>query len=245
MTDLSGYRALVCGGTKGIGKAAADALVKRGAEVTILARTAEGENGISCDMENLKSLEEIVRKDIEKNGNYQILINNSGGPPSGPIVKAEVEEFEKAFRRHVLASQKLVGLTLPGMEESKYGRIINIISTSVKEPIAGLGVSNTIRGAMASWSKTMSKELPRGITINNVLPGFTSTGRLEELKKTLAKQRNCTTEDVESTWLETVPEGRLATPAELGSVVAFLASPEASFVRGVSLPVDGGRTSSI
>ena len=98
---------------------------------------------------------------------------------------------------------------------------------------------------MASWSKTMSKELPRGITINNVLPGFTSTGRLEELKKTLAKQRNCTTEDVESTWLETVPEGRLATPAELGSVVAFLASPEASFVRGVSLPVDGGRTSSI
>ena len=245
MSDLKGYRALVCGGSKGIGKAAAEELGKRGAKVTILARTTIGENDISCDMEDIESLEKKINKDIETNGDYQILINNSGGPPSGSIVKAKIEEFEKAFRRHVLASQKLVSLLLPGMEKSEYGRIINIISTSVKEPIAGLGVSNTIRGAMASWSKTMSKELPKGITINNVLPGFTSTGRLEELKKTLAKQRNCTAEDVERTWLETVPEGRLANPSELGSVVAFLASPEASFVRGVSLPVDGGRTNSI
>ena len=245
MSDLNGYGALVCGGTKGIGKATAKELVKRGAEVTILARTAAGENSIACDMEDLESLEKNVKIDIETNGIYHILINNSGGPASGPIVEAKVEEFEKAFRRHVLASQKLVSLLLPGMKTSKYGRIINIISTSVKEPIAGLGVSNTIRGAMASWAKTMSKELPKGVTINNVLPGFTATGRLEELKKTLAKQRNCTMEDVERAWLDTVPEGRLAEPSELGNVVAFLASPEASFVRGVSLPVDGGRTNSI
>lgn len=245
MSDLKGYRALVCGGTKGIGKATAEELAKRGADVTVLSRTAEGKKSISCDMEDLESLERCVKKDIEMNGVYHILINNSGGPASGPIVEAKIEEFEKAFRRHVLASQKLVGLLLPGMETSEYGRIINIISTSVKEPIIGLGVSNTIRGAMASWAKTMSKELPKGITINNVLPGFTSTERLEELKRTLAKQRNCTIEDVESTWLSTVPEGRLANPSELGGVIAFLASPKASFVRGVSLPVDGGRTNSI
>ena len=245
MSDLKGYRALVCGGTKGIGKAVAEELSNRGADVTVLGRTAEGEKSIACDMEDLESLEKHVKRDLKTNGIYHILINNSGGPASGPIIEANVSEFEKAFRRHVLASQKLVCLLLPGMKTSGYGRIINIISTSVKEPIVGLGVSNTIRGAMASWSKTMSKELPKRITINNVLPGFTSTERLEELKKTLAEQRNCTIEDVERAWLDTVPEGRLANPSEVGAVVAFLASPKAGFVRGVSLPVDGGRTNSI
>ena len=127
----------------------------------------------------------------------------------------------------------------------KYGRIINIISTSVKEPIPGLGVSNTIRGAMASWSKTMSKELPPSITINNVLPGFTDTERLSELKTTLSVQKGISEADVEYAWLATVPEGRLADPSELGSVIAFLSSPAASFVRGTSIPVDGGRTGSI
>ena len=147
--------------------------------------------------------------------------------------------------RHVLASQTLVQLLLPGMQALKYGRIINIISTSVKEPIPGLGVSNTIRGAMASWSKTMSKELPPSITINNVLPGFTDTERLAELKTTLSVQKGISEADVENAWLATVPEGRLADPSELGSVIAFLSSPAASFVRGTSIPVDGGRTGSI
>ena len=156
-----------------------------------------------------------------------------------------IVHFEKAFLRHVLASQTLVQLVLPGMKEANYGRIINIISTSVKEPIVGLGVSNTIRGAMASWSKTFSKELPPSITINNVLPGFTATERLEELKQTLSKQKGISPNEVEKAWLGTVPEGRLADPSELGQVIAFLASPAASFVRGVSLPVDGGRTGSI
>jgi 3-oxoacyl-[acyl-carrier protein] reductase len=147
--------------------------------------------------------------------------------------------------RHVLASQTLVQLLLSGMQKSEYGRIINIISTSVKEPIPGLGVSNTIRGAMASWSKTLSKELPPCITINNVLPGFTNTERLTELKETLSEQKGISQDEVESAWLSTVPEGRLADPSELGQVIAFLASPAASFVRGVSPPVDGGRTGSI
>ena len=245
MINLDGKRALVCGGTSGIGKAAAISLSECGAEVVILSRSASGENTLTCDLEDLDSLTISVTKEIEKNGNFEILINNSGGPPSGPLIDATPHDFEKAFRRHVLASQTLVQLILPGMKTANYGRIINIISTSVKEPIPGLGVSNTIRGAMASWSKTMSKELPPSITINNVLPGFTNTERLTELKKTLSEQKGISQEEVENAWLLTVPEGRLADPAELGKVVAFLSSPAASFVRGTSIPVDGGRTGSI
>ena len=196
-------------------------------------------------MEDIYLLTTSIKREIAENGPFQILINNSGGPPSGAIIDATPNDFEKAFRRHVLASQTLVQLILPGMMESNYGRVINVISTSVKEPIAGLGVSNTIRGAMASWSKSYSNELPPNITINNVLPGFTNTGRLGELKKTLSEQKGISQEEVEEAWLSTVPEGRLGDPSELGNVIAFLASPAASFVRGVSLPVDGGRTGSI
>ena len=245
MINLDGKRALVCGGTSGIGKATVASLKQNGAEVVILSRSASGKDTISCDLEDLDSLTISVTKEIEKNGNFEILINNSGGPPSGPLIDATAHDFEKAFRRHVLASQTLVQLILPGMKAANYGRIINIISTSVKEPIPGLGVSNTIRGAMASWSKTMSKELPPSITINNVLPGFTNTERLTELKKTLSEQKGISQEEVENAWLSTVPEGRLADPSELGKVVAFLSSPAASFVRGTSIPVDGGRTGSI
>ena len=200
MINLDGKRALVCGGTSGIGKAAAISLSECGAEVVILSRSASGENTLTCDLEDLDSLTISVTKEIEKNGNFEILINNSGGPPSGPLIDATPHDFEKAFRRHVLASQTLVQLILPGMKTANYGRIINIISTSVKEPIPGLGVSNTIRGAMASWSKTMSKELPPSITINNVLPGFTNTERLTELKKTLSEQKGISQEEVENAW---------------------------------------------
>ena len=245
MLDLSGKRALVCGGTSGIGKAAVQALQDYGAEVVVLSRSATGENTISCNLEDLNSLTKLLETEIQTNGDFEILVNNSGGPPSGPLIDAKPSDFEKAFLRHVLASQTLVQLILPGMKKANYGRIINVISTSVKEPIAGLGVSNTIRGAMASWSKTLSKELPPSITINNVLPGFTATERLEELKQTLSKQKGISPNEVEKAWLGTVPEGRLADPSELGQVIAFLASPAASFVRGVSLPVDGGRTGSI
>jgi len=245
MIDLSGKRALVCGGTKGIGEAAALALEECGANTVILSRSASGSDSITCDLEDIDLLTTSIKGEIDANGLFQILVNNSGGPPSGAIIDASPNDFEKAFRRHVLASQTLVQLLLPGMIESDYGRIINIISTSVKEPIVGLGVSNTIRGAMASWSKSYSNELPPNITINNILPGFTNTERLGELKQTLSEQKGISPDDVERAWLSTVPEGRLADPSELGKVVAFLASPAASFVRGVSLPVDGGRTGSI
>lgn len=245
MINLEGKRALVCGGTSGIGKASAVSLEGNGAQVITLSRSASGDNSISCDLEDLDSLKKVVTEEIETNGSFHILINNSGGPPSGPLLDAQPHDFQKAFLRHVLASQTLVQLLLEGMKSSNYGRIINIISTSVKEPIPGLGVSNTIRGAMASWSKTLSKELPPEITVNNVLPGFTNTERLTELKKTLSEQKGISQEEVEKAWLSTVPEGRLAEPSELGQVVAFLSSPAASFVRGTSIPVDGGRTGSI
>ena len=245
MIDLKGKRALVCGGTSGIGKATVNALRENGADVVILSRSASGSGNISCDLEDLDSLKSLVTEEIEANGPFHILVNNSGGPPSGPLISAQPYDFEKAFLRHVLASQTLVQLLFEGMKSLNYGRIVNIISTSVKEPIPGLGVSNTIRGAMASWSKTMSKELPPQITINNVLPGFTDTERLTELKETLSKQKGISEEEVENSWLSTVPEGRLASPSELGKVVAFLSSPAASFVRGTSIPVDGGRTGSI
>ena len=245
MFKLEGKRALVCGGTSGIGKATVEIFRKSGATVVSLARTASGENTINCDIEDLDKLTALVNKEINDNGNFEILINNSGGPPSGPLIDAKPNDFNKAFRRHVLASQTLVQILLPGMIACSYGRIINIISTSVKEPIPGLGVSNTIRGAMASWSKTLSKELPPQITINNVLPGFTNTERLTELKKTLSEQKGISQEKVEENWLSSVPEGRLAEPSELAKVIAFLSSPSASFVRGTSIPVDGGRTGSI
>ncbi len=245
MFKLEGKRALVCGGTSGIGKATVEIFRKSGATVVSLARTASGENTIKCDIEDLDKLTALVNKEIDDNGNFEILINNSGGPPSGPLIDAKPNDFNKAFRRHVLASQTLVQILLPGMIACSYGRIINIISTSVKEPIPGLGVSNTIRGAMASWSKTLSKELPPQITINNVLPGFTNTERLTELKKTLSEQKGISQEKVEENWLSSVPEGRLAEPSELAKVIAFLSSPSASFVRGTSIPVDGGRTGSI
>ena len=158
MIDLKGKRALVCGGTSGIGKATVNALRENGADVVILSRSASGQNTISCDLEDLDSLKSLVSKEIENNGPFHILVNNSGGPPSGPLLlDAQPNDFEKAFLRHVLASQTLVQLLFEGMKSLNYGRIVNIISTSVKEPIPGLGVSNTIRGAMASWSKQCPK----------------------------------------------------------------------------------------
>jgi len=182
---------------------------------------------------------------IENRGNVEILINNAGGPPGGPLLEASPEDFLVAFGRHVLASHTLAQFLVPGMIEQGYGRIINIISTSVREPIPNLGLSNTIRGAMASWSKSLSRELPAGITINNVLPGFTDTERLGGLREAVAQRTGSSTDDVLKGWIAQVPEGRLAEASEPAAAIAFLASPAAAYIRGVSLPVDGGRLRSI
>jgi 3-oxoacyl-[acyl-carrier protein] reductase len=258
-SSLSGRHALVCGASAGIGRASALALAARGASLTLLARRverldalipellaagAESARALAADLDDRPALSLALDKLLE-DGPVHILLHNTGGPPSGPLLQAELSTFETAFGRHVLAGQLMVQKLVPGMAAAGYGRIINVISTSVREPIPNLGVSNTIRGAVASWSKSLSQELPPGVTINNVLPGFTDTERLGNLRSAVAERTGQTEDQVLAAWIAQVPEGRLAQPSELASAIAFLASPEASYIRGVSLPVDGGRLRSI
>ena len=177
------------------------------------------------------------------NGNIHILVNNTAGPKPGPIAEADEDNFLDGFQKHILVGSLLVKLALPGMKADQYGRVINIISTSVKAPIPNLGVSNTIRGAMASWAKTLSSEVaPFGITVNNVLPGFTSTPRLANLIKAAAERQGRPIEEVTEEWKNRVPAKRFAEPAEVAAAAAFLASPAAAYINGINVPVDGGRT---
>jgi 3-oxoacyl-[acyl-carrier protein] reductase len=256
--NLIGYRALVCGASAGIGRATAIALAEKGAEVILLARRAERLQALKEEIESNGGQATILVGDLDQRDDVvakveklvaerpiHILINNTGGPKGGPILQAKEDEFLTAFSRHVLSAHRLLQTVISGMTEAGYGRIINVISTSVYEPIPNLGVSNTIRGAMASWAKTVARELPPKITINNVLPGFTDTERLNQLKKGRATKSSSTEEAVHQAWMSQVPEGRLAKPEETAATIAFLVSPEASFIRGVSLAVDGGRLRSI
>jgi 3-oxoacyl-[acyl-carrier protein] reductase len=172
-----------------------------------------------------------------------ILINNSGGPPGGPAHVATTAAFETAFRQHLLAGQTLLQALLPGMRASGYGRIVNVISTSVKEPIAGLGVSNTVRAAVAGWAKTLSGELAvDGITVNNVLPGYTRTGRLDSLLAAKASASNQGEDEIAQDLMATIPARRFGEASEVAAVIAFLCTPAAAYVNGVSIAVDGGRT---
>lgn len=240
--DLAGKAALVCGGSQGIGLAAARALKARGARVTVLARseppTQDQFAYLSADLQQIESL--IPSLEAQAPGQFQILVNNSGGPPPGPILDATPDQFLAAFRQQVLAAHLLVQWVLPSMKAAGYGRIVNVVSTSVREPIPGLGVSNTIRGATASWSKTLSREVGTfGVTVNNVLPGATRTARLEAIIK--RKAADSSREAVEAAMRAEIPVGRFAEPDEIGALIAFLASTAAGYITGVSIPVDGGR----
>lgn len=258
--DLTNKNALVCGSTAGIGKATAIQLAKLGATVTLVARDdaklketlielphekGQKHNYFVADFTNPKQVKEKAEL-AASNKTFHILVNNTGGPKGGPIFSAETEEFEKAFSMHVICNQILVQAVVPGMKEADYGRIINIISTSVKQPIDGLGVSNTIRGAVASWSKTLANELGQfGITVNNVLPGFTATDRLEDIVGNAAKKMDKTEKEASEFMKSLVPARRFAQPGEIANAVAFLATEAASYINGVNLPVDGGRTKSL
>lgn len=249
--DLQGKRALICGASQGIGAQTATALAKAGAQVVLLARSAEklqalqkhiGGEVVVADL----AQPEALAKKLEALDPVHILVNNAGGPKAGPILEAEPGEFEAAFRTHILSAQRLVKWALPKMRADQYGRVINVISTSVKVPIANLGVSNTIRAAMANWAKTLSNELgPLGITVNNVLPGYTQTERLVQLAKATSEKTGKSIQDIEREWLSSIPLKRFAEPSETAAAIVFLASPLASYISGVNLPVDGGRTPSL
>ncbi len=255
-TSLEGKNALVFGGSRGIGRAIAIELAGLGASVTTAARTAEEMAMLLQNLDTSKGQDhDYVVIDMNQTGDLikkirsvsllkpiHILINNSGGPPGGPIIDAKDVDFMSAMQLHLLANHNLVKILTPGMKKEGYGRVINIISTSVKEPIPGLGVSNTTRGAVAAWAKTLATELgPSGITVNNILPGFTRTERLESLFAQWAEKEGLSQEAYTEKMAKTVPLQRLAEPAEVAAVAAFLATPAAAYVNGVSLAVDGGR----
>ena len=258
--DLGGRHALVCGGSVGIGRAAAIELAALGANVTLLARredalrdavaalanTGNQQHGyLVADMADADALHARVAE-LAASRPLHILVNNTGGPPGGAAHSADVAAFLDAFNKHLVANHTLLQAVLPGMRSAGWGRVVNVISTSVYEPIPNLGVSNTIRGAVASWAKTLSRELGGdGITVNNVLPGYTRTQRLDQILADRSKATGKSQDDVASGMLATVPAGRFAEAHETGGVIAFLCSNAAAYINGQSIAVDGGRMQSI
>jgi 3-oxoacyl-[acyl-carrier protein] reductase len=257
--DLTGKHAFVCGSSQGIGKAAAMELAKLGATVTLIARNDARlrsavadlpgkvkHDYIIADFSNPEQLRESIGKYLSKEKTIHILVNNTGGPAGGTIAEAHLEEFTSAFSNHLLCNHILAQAVLPGMKLNGYGRIINIISTSVKQPLRGLGVSNTIRAAVANWAKTLSMEVaPFGITVNNVLPGATTTQRLESILESKAVKTGITKELLTKEMLHEIPAGRFASTEEVAAAIAFLATPAAAYINGINLPVDGGRTGNL
>ena len=256
---LKGFRALICGASKGIGRSIAESMAKTGADVIICSRNkdalvefcdelmgmgAKSAKPLPLDLENTENVEKSITK-LLNDGPIHILINNVSGPPGGPLLNVELSEFEPAFKRHLHAAHTITRMLVPGMEEAGIGRIVNIISTSVREPIDNIGLSNTLRGAMASWSKSLSRELPACITINNILPGFTDTSRLNSLAKSISEKTGKTIPEIQENWMNQVPIGRLIDPQETALAATFLCLPTSGGIRGVSLAVDGGRMRSI
>jgi 3-oxoacyl-[acyl-carrier protein] reductase len=258
--SLEGKNAVICGSTQGIGLAIAEELALLGANCTLFARNEEA---LKAAVKNLDialrqqhnylvadfSKPDNVKKAIEQrlqSGPVHILINNTGGPPPGSVLDATEEAFLQAFNQHLIVNQVLTKAVVPGMKEAGYGRIINVISTSIRIPITSLAVSGTVRGAVALWSKILANEVGQyNITVNNILPGYTKTQRLESLIENNAKKRGVATDVIEKEMLKDIPMKRFGEPEELAAMAAFLASPAASYVNGVSIAVDGGKTGSL
>jgi len=258
--NLQNKTAWVFGGSKGIGRSIAIQLSKAGANVLLIARKKAGlqktlkelcvkknqeHDYLSIDMSQVDSLTRTL-KNYRNTHSVDIVINNSGGPAGGAAHTADVSEYLSAFNQHVLAAQAVAQVALQPMKRTGFGRIINIISTSVKQPIGGLGVSNTIRGAVANWSKTLASEVGQfGVTVNNVLPGATNTDRLGGLIENISKKNNSSKEEVVRIMQKSIPLGRFADPNEIAHLVVFLCSDYANYITGINVPVDGGRTKSL
>ncbi len=257
--ELNNKYALVCGSTAGIGKATALALAEEGTIVTLIARNEDklkatlselpqhrNHDYIVADFSNPTELKAKVEAYIKNNHGFHILVNNTGGPAGGPIFSAKIEAFESAFTQHLKCNHVLAQTIVPFMKSESYGRIINVISTSVKQPLDGLGVSNTIRGAVANWSKTLANELGQfGITVNNVLPGATGTERLSQIIKNKSAKTGKSEEEAANAMKNAVPAKRFAKPEETADAITFLSSARAAYINGINLPVDGGRTKSL
>ena len=263
MASLTNKIALVSGSSQGIGKETAKLFADWGASVILLARNKTKLEGVLselsvvnkhqkhsilvADFAKPSELQEVIEGFFKRdNRAIHILVNNTGGPAGGLIKDAKPEEFINTFQQHLICNHILAQAIIPGMIKEKHGRIINVISTSVKQPLNGLGVSNTVRGAVANWSKTLANELGAyNITVNNVLPGATNTSRLSDIAKSKASKAKKTTEEIYKTMAMQVPMQRIAEPEEVAKAIAFLASNEADYVNGINLPVDGGRTKSL
>mgnify|MGYP006085263325 CR=1 FL=1 len=255
--NIKNKNALVCGSTQGIGKATAILLAEEGANVTLIARNEEKLKVVLAELPNKNQNHNYLIADFSKPNElksvleasglqFHILINNTGGPAGGPVFNAKIEEFDNAFTQHLKCNHILVQALVPFMKTKCFGRIVNVISTSVKQPLDGLGVSNTIRGAVASWSKTLANELGEyGITVNNVLPGATETERLKEIIKNKSVKAGKTFDAVAEAMKNASPAKRFAKPEEVAAAIVFLTSKQASYINGINIPVDGGRTKSL
>lgn len=257
-TNLHGRAALVCGASQGIGLASAVALASLGCRVTLFARDPQrlGEamaalpvvDGVEHDIAIADFHDPAMVLDqasgaLDRAGGFDILVNNTGGPPGGPITEAGGEAFIKGMTAHLVNNQNLANLVLPSMRQKGFGRIVNIISTSVKCPIPGLGVSNTVRAAVAAWAKTLAGEVAKDkVTVNSVLPGFTDTARLSSLFDAKASRLGSDANAVKDEAITSIPMGRLGEPEEVAAAVAFYCTPAASYITGTVLAVDGGRT---
>ncbi len=259
--NLENKYALVCGSSQGIGRAIAIELASLGTNVTLFARdigalrhlakeldqTRGQQHGyIVADFRFADQVRDVINEYAANAAALHIVVNNSGGPAPGLAIDADANDFLSAFSQHLVCNQHILQAVIPMLKNDHYGRIINVISTSVRTPIQGLGVSNTIRGAVASWAKTLSVELgPFGITVNNILPGFTQTGRLDSLLNNRANARGISVEELAEEMKRGIPARRFADPSEIAALAGFLASPSAAFINGESIRVDGGATPSI
>ena len=257
-SNLIGKTALVGGSTQGIGRAAANLLSERGDSIVLLSRNKEkleetrleldtklGQSHeiLVADFSEPSNVKRVIQDYLDQGKIINIIVNNTGGPPSGSIINSSEEDFNNAFRNHLINNHNLSQLLIPGMRASGYGRIINVVSTSVKAPLNGLGVSNTVRAAVANWSKTLANELaPDSITVNNVLPGATSTERLNEIIVRKSLNQGSSEEKIKEEMRDEIPMQRFAEPEEIARAIVFLASSDASYITGINLPVDGGRT---